>query len=78
MHIILVKCMDTMDVATLTLSSRLDVECKGSRGQESVFRNETHFHKWGKVQRMEPNDSQMHSHFGSYNRARVTSVQNLG
>ncbi len=29
-----------------------------------MFGCETHFHKWGKVQKMEPNDSQMHFHFG--------------
>jgi len=32
---------------------------------KNVFRCETHFHKWGKVQGMKPNDSQVHSHFGS-------------
>jgi hypothetical protein len=38
---------------------------------EIVFRCETHSHKWGKMQGMKPNDSQVHSHFGSYTRARV-------
>jgi hypothetical protein len=43
-----------------------------------VFRYETHFHKWGKVQGMKPHDSQVHSHFGSCTRAGVANVQNLG
>jgi hypothetical protein len=30
--------------------------------QENMFRCETHSHKWGSVQRMEPNDFQVHSH----------------
>jgi hypothetical protein len=30
------------------------MECKGPSSQESVFRCETHFHKWGRVQEMEP------------------------
>jgi hypothetical protein len=33
--------------------------------QENVFGSETHFHKWGKVQKIETNDSQVHCHFGS-------------
>jgi hypothetical protein len=44
-------------VITLTLGSRLTLECKGPWGQESVFKCETHSHKWDKVQGMNPNDS---------------------
>jgi hypothetical protein len=55
----------------LILGSRLSVECKGPWGQENVFGCETHFHKWGRVQKMEPNDSQVHSHFGSCTCAEV-------
>jgi hypothetical protein len=36
------------------------------------------FTKWGRVQGMEPNDSQVHSHFGNCTRAGVVNVQNLG
>ncbi len=36
------------------------------------------FTNGGKVEGMKPNDSQVHSHFGSYTRARVVNVQNLG
>jgi hypothetical protein len=36
------------------------------------------FHKWGRVQGMKPNDSQMHSHFGSCICAGITNVWNLG
>jgi len=43
-----------------------------------VFRCETHSQKWGRMQGMELNDSQMHSHFESCIRARVVNVQNLG
>jgi hypothetical protein len=31
-----------------------------------VFKCETHFHKWGRMQGMKPNDSQVHSHFGTF------------
>ncbi len=41
-------------VTTLTLGLRLNVECEGPQGQEIVFGCETHFHKWGRVQRMKP------------------------
>jgi hypothetical protein len=41
----------TFPITTLTLGSRLSVEWKGPWGQESVFRCETHSHKWGRVQR---------------------------
>jgi hypothetical protein len=51
-------------VVTLTLGSWLSVECKGTWGQKNVFENETHFHKWESVQEIEPNDSQVHFHFG--------------
>jgi hypothetical protein len=61
-------------VATLTLGSWLNVECKGPWGQESVFKCETHFQKWGRMQGMEPNNSQVHSHFGNYIRAKVVNV----
>ncbi len=39
-----------------------------------MFKCETHIHKWGKVQEMESNDSQVHSHFGS---CTCVGVQNL-
>jgi hypothetical protein len=45
---------------------------------KNVLVCETHSHKWGKVQEMEPNDSQMHSHFGSCICVGVLNVQNLG
>jgi hypothetical protein len=45
---------------------------------ESVFRCETHSHKWGKVQGMKPNDSQVHSHFGNCTHTKIPNVQNLG
>jgi hypothetical protein len=64
-------------VVTLTLGLQLNVEWKGPWGQEGVFGCETHFHKWGRVQKMQPNDSQVHSRFGSYTRARVLNVQSL-
>jgi hypothetical protein len=70
--------MKYKNVATLTFGSQLSVECKGPWGQKNVFRYEIHFHKWGKMQGMEPNDSQVHSHFGSYIRAGVVNVQSLG
>ncbi len=38
---------------------------------KSVFSCETHFHKWGKMQRIKPNDSQMHSRFGSCKELRM-------
>jgi len=43
-----------------------------------VFKCETHSHKQERVQRMKPNDFQVHSHFGTYIHARVTNVWNLG
>ncbi len=43
-----------------------------------MFRCETHFHKWGRMQGMEPNDSQMHFHFGSCICVGVVNVQSLG
>jgi hypothetical protein len=66
------------NVTTPTSGLQLGVECKGTWGLENVFRCETHFQKWGKVQEMEPNDSQMHFHFGSYICVGVPNVQNLG
>ncbi len=45
---------------------------------ENVFRCETHYHKWGRVQGIKPNDSQMHSHFKNYTCAGVVNVQSLG
>jgi hypothetical protein len=41
--------INTTTIATLTLGSRLNVECKGTWGQMNVFRSETHVHTWGKV-----------------------------
>jgi hypothetical protein len=59
------RCLyDKIGVTTITLGSWLNVECKGLRGQENVFGCETYFHKWERMQGMEPNDSQVHSHFG--------------
>ncbi len=62
------------NITTLTSSLWLNVEGKGTWGQKSVFKNETHFHKWGKVQEIEPNDSQVHSHFESYIHAGVPNI----
>jgi hypothetical protein len=45
---------------------------------KSAFRCETHFHRWGRVQGLKPNDSQVHSHFGSYTRMGVVNIQSLG
>jgi hypothetical protein len=50
----------------------------GSMRPKECVRCETHFHKWGKMQGIEPNDSQVHSHFGSCIRVKVTNVQSLG
>jgi hypothetical protein len=61
-------------VITLTLGSKLNVECEGPWGQENVFSYETHTHKWGRVQGVEPNDSQVHSHFGNCIREGVMNV----
>jgi hypothetical protein len=55
----------------------LNVECKGIWGQESVFKNETHSHKWGRMQEIEPNGSQAHSHLESCMHGRVSNIQNL-
>jgi len=45
---------------------------------KSVFRCETHSHKWWRMQGMKPNDFQVQSHFGSCTRAGVANVQSLG
>jgi hypothetical protein len=45
---------------------------------EKMFSCEAHCHKWGKMQGMKPNDSQVHSHFGSCICVGVVNVQNLG
>jgi hypothetical protein len=45
---------------------------------KSVFRCEIHSHKWRGMQGMKPNESQVHSHFGNYTRAKVVNVQSLG
>ncbi len=49
------------------LNIRFTIQCGVQRpmSQKNVFVCETNFHKWGKVQEMEPNDFQVHSHFGS-------------
>jgi hypothetical protein len=48
-------CINGKDhVTTLTSGSWLNVECRGTWGQESVFESETHFHKWGTMQEIEP------------------------
>jgi hypothetical protein len=39
---------------TLTLSLQLNVESKGPWSQKNVFGCKTNFHKWGRVQEMEP------------------------
>jgi hypothetical protein len=54
------------------------VECKGTWNQESVFKNETHSHKQGKMQEIEPNDFQVHFHFESCIHAKVPNTQSLG
>jgi hypothetical protein len=64
----------TLDVATPTSSLWLSVGCKGTWGQKSVVKSETHSHEWGKVQKIKPNDFQMHSHFGSCIRVRVLNI----
>ncbi len=43
-----------------------------------MLRCETHFHKWGRIQRMKPNDSQVHSHFGDYICAGISNGWSLG
>ncbi len=43
-----------------------------------VFRCETHLHKWGRVQGMKPNDSLVHSHFGSCTHVGVVNVYSFG
>jgi len=53
------------------------MECKGTQGQENVFKSETHFHKQGRVQEIEFNDSQLHFHFGNYTRVGVLNIQSL-
>jgi len=63
-------------VATLTLGLRLSVKYKGHK-VDNVFRCETHSQKWGKVQGMKPNDSQVHFHFENCIRAKVTNVWNI-
>ncbi len=60
-------CMADQTIAkpipTLIMGSQLSVECKGPWSQKNVFRCETNSQKWGRVQGMEPNDSQMHCYF---------------
>jgi hypothetical protein len=68
------KNNQVVDVATLTSGSQFCVEHKGTWGQKVVFKSETHSHKWGKVQKIEPNDSQMHSHFGNFIHARISNI----
>jgi hypothetical protein len=53
-------------------------EVQGPMRLKSVFRCETHSHKWGRMQGMKPNDSQMHSHFGNCSHARIANVQSHG
>jgi hypothetical protein len=43
---------------------------------ENVFRCETHFHKWGRMQGMKPNDSQMYFHWELHG-VGVANVQSL-
>jgi hypothetical protein len=64
-------------VTILPLGLRLSVKCKGHEAN-NVFRCETHSHKWGSVQGMKPNDSQVHSHFGTCIHVGVANVWNLG
>jgi hypothetical protein len=66
-----------ISVVTLTLGSWLSVKCARAHEAKSVFKCDTHFHKWGKVQGMKPNDSQVHSHFGNCICAGVINVQSL-
>jgi hypothetical protein len=41
--------LQKMGVATLTLGLQLNVKCNLTSGQDSVFENETHSHKWGRM-----------------------------
>jgi hypothetical protein len=43
-----------------------------------VFMCEINSHKWGKMQGMERNDSQVHSHLGNCIHAGVVNVQSFG
>jgi hypothetical protein len=42
-----------------------------------MFENETHFHKWERMQDIEPKGSQVHSHLENDIRARVLNIQSL-
>jgi hypothetical protein len=53
------KKKNIINVTTLTLGSWLSLECKSPWGQENLLRCETCSHKWGRVQGMKPNDSQV-------------------
>jgi hypothetical protein len=50
-HEMVIKCKG---VITLTLGLQPNVECKGSWGEENVFKCETHFHKWRRMQGWSP------------------------
>jgi len=58
----------------LNIEFVINCEMQKHMRQENVFASETHFHKWGRVQEIEPNDSQVHFHFGGYICARVVNI----
>jgi hypothetical protein len=51
---------------------------QGPMKPKELFRCETHFQKWGRVQGMKPNDSQVHSHFGSCICRGIMNVHSFG
>jgi hypothetical protein len=62
------------NVITRRLGLQLSVQCKGTWGEDNVFKSEMHFHKQGRMQEIEPNDSQVHSHFGSCIHVKVLNI----
>jgi hypothetical protein len=61
------------------LNIRFTTKCgvQSTWGQKSVCENETHSYTWGRVQKIEPNDFQVHSHFGSCTTVEVLNILNL-
>jgi len=55
---------NAMTIYNPNIEFMIKCEMQGPMRPRGVFRCETHFHKWGKVQGMNPNDSQVHFHFG--------------
>ncbi len=79
-YIIRSRCLinlATILVATLTSSSQLSVECKSTWNQKTVSGNKIHSHKWGRIQNIESNDSQVHSHFERYTHVKVLNIHSL-